>query len=166
MKLITFHDRPVSVSYKNALCSMASLFYIAITIVAVLIPFYLVILLIPRVWLESVLIWEQPSVQFKYQYNLVATRTDGQLVACSSFPYQRSLIEDAKGRNTSKGCSSIKVSSIKFFYYWIKLNIQNSRCLKRTGTTMEGSMKSNSLFKQLARWRRCLCSYSLTWSWR
>lgn len=110
MKLITFHHRNVNVQYKNALCSMSSVFYLAITLAAILIPLYLVLLLSPRVWLESVLIWEQPNVQFKYQYNFMGIRKDGKAVACSSFPYQRKIIDEAKERNTTKGCSSIKVS--------------------------------------------------------
>lgn len=109
MKLITFHHRNVNVSYKNSLCSMASVFYLGITIAAVVIPLYLVLLLSPRVWLESVLIWEQPSVQFKYQYNFIGTRMDGKTVGCASFPYQRSLIDAAKEKNTTKGCSALKV---------------------------------------------------------
>lgn len=88
---------------------MASIFYLAITIAAILLPLYMVVLLSPRVWLENVLIWEQPTItQFKYLYNLIGTRVDEETVACSSFPYQRKLIEMA--RNSTKGCSSIKVS--------------------------------------------------------
>lgn len=110
MKLITFHHRNVNVSYKNNLCSMASIFYLAITAAAIILPLFLVLLLTPRVALENVLIWEQPSVQFQYQYNIIGSRrADEKTVACSSFPYQRTLIDDAKERNTTKGCSAIKV---------------------------------------------------------
>lgn len=111
MKLITFHHRNVHVSYKNTVCSFASLFYIAITLLTIIIPIYLVLLLSPRVQLENSMIWEQPSVQFKYQYNFMGLlRTEHKAVACSSFPYQRFLIDDAKERSAAIECSSIKVS--------------------------------------------------------
>lgn len=109
MKLITFHRKNVHVSYKNSVCSFASLFFFAITLASIIIPFYIVMLLSPRVWSENVLLWEQPQVQFKYQYNFVGRLEDSkQVISCSSFPYQRSLI-DSLDKNISKSCSSLKV---------------------------------------------------------
>ena len=110
MQLITFHQRHVNVSYKNSLCSLASLFYGATFLATVLVPLYLVLLLSPRVWQESVLLWEQPVLQFQYQYNVWATRADEVLVSCSSLPSLVAQIEEAKDRNTTKGCASLKIS--------------------------------------------------------
>lgn len=88
MKLLSIHQRSVYVSYKNTVCSCATLFLAATTFFAIVLPVYLIFLINPKVWLENVEIYEQPRVQFNYQYDLLAITEDNQIVSCSSLDYQ------------------------------------------------------------------------------
>lgn len=92
MKFIPLHTTNTAIVYKNSLCSFASLLVLAFIALSVMLPVLLVSLLSPYSGIsESRVLYEQPNVEFNYEYIFVGTTDQGEyeeeesLVACSSF---------------------------------------------------------------------------------
>ncbi|KAH8366503.1 hypothetical protein KR084_012443 [Drosophila pseudotakahashii] len=92
MRFIPLHTTNTSIVYKNSLCSFASLLVLAFIALSVMLPVLLVSFLSPYSGIsESRVLYEQPNVEFTYQYIFVGTTEPGELeeeeslVACSSF---------------------------------------------------------------------------------
>ncbi|KAH8377028.1 hypothetical protein KR093_002833 [Drosophila rubida] len=90
MKFIPLHTTNTAIVYKNSLCSLASLLVVVFIALSVMLPVLLVSLLSPYSGIsESRVLYEQPNVQFKYQYIFVANMEKGNssssFIACSSF---------------------------------------------------------------------------------
>lgn len=92
MKFIPLHTTNTAIVYKNSLCSLASVFVLVFIALSVMIPVLLVSLLSPYSGIsESRVLYEQPNIQFNYQYIFVAntesTTDSGEIsfLACSSF---------------------------------------------------------------------------------
>ncbi|XP_017132611.1 transmembrane protein 231 [Drosophila elegans] len=92
MRFIPLHTTNTAIVYKNSLCSFASLLVLAFVALSVMLPVLLVSLLSPYSGIsESRILYEQPNVEFTYEYIFVGTTEPGEyeeeesLVACSSF---------------------------------------------------------------------------------
>ncbi|XP_030380548.1 uncharacterized protein LOC115628528 [Scaptodrosophila lebanonensis] len=93
MKFIPLHTTNTAIVYKNSLFSMATLMVLFFITLSVMLPVLLVSLLSPYSGIsESRVLYEQPQLQFTYQYIFVAsTEPTGDnepaetLVSCSSF---------------------------------------------------------------------------------
>ncbi|KAL7741184.1 hypothetical protein ACLKA6_018208 [Drosophila palustris] len=92
MKFIPLHTTNTAIVYKNSLCSLASLMVLVFIALSVMLPVLLVSLLSPYSGIsESRVLYEQPNIQFSYQYIFVAntesTAENGEspFLACSSF---------------------------------------------------------------------------------
>ncbi|KAH8246481.1 hypothetical protein KR038_001997 [Drosophila bunnanda] len=97
MRFIPLHTTNTAIVYKNSLCSFASLIVLAFIALSVMIPVLLVSLLSPYSGIsESRVLYEQPNVEFTYQYIFVGTtEEDGEqelAVACSSFSELNALM--------------------------------------------------------------------------
>ncbi|XP_002052919.3 transmembrane protein 231 [Drosophila virilis] len=93
MKFIPLHTTNTSIVYKNSLCSLASLLVLVFIALSVMLPVLLVSLLSPYSGIsESRMLYEQPVVQFKYQYIFVAN--------------MESKLENATLEESFLGCSS------------------------------------------------------------
>ncbi|KAH8298102.1 hypothetical protein KR018_006829 [Drosophila ironensis] len=110
MKFIPLHTTNTAIVYKNSLCSFASLLVLAFVALSVMIPVLLVSLLSPYSGIsESRVLYEQPVVEFSYQYIFVGTtepREEGEpesLVACSTFRQFNARMSDFSG-----SCSASK----------------------------------------------------------
>ncbi|KAH8392096.1 hypothetical protein KR215_000582 [Drosophila sulfurigaster] len=110
MKFIPLHTTNTAIVYKNSLCSLASLLVVVFIALSVMLPVLLVSLLSPYSGIsESRVLYEQPNVQFKYQYVFVANLATNEassspgFVACSSFGNF-----NARTQNYSGNCETSK----------------------------------------------------------
>lgn len=110
MKFIPLHTTNTAIVYKNSLCSLASLLVMIFIALSVMLPVLLVSLLSPYSGIsESRVLYEQPRVQFNYQYIFVASTElaqdteDASFVACSSFHNF-----NARTRNFTSHCDTTK----------------------------------------------------------
>ncbi|XP_017082513.1 transmembrane protein 231 [Drosophila eugracilis] len=92
MRFIPLHTTNTAIVYKNSLCSFASLLVLAFIALSVMLPVLLVSMLSPYSGIsESRVLYEQPMVQFTYEYIFVGTTEAGEyeeeesLIACSTF---------------------------------------------------------------------------------
>ncbi|EDW03832.1 uncharacterized protein LOC6562947 [Drosophila grimshawi] len=104
MKFIPLHTTNTAIIYKNSLCSLASLLVLIFIALSVMLPILLVSLLSPYSGIsESRVLFEQPKVQFSYQYIFVGHTEDATLIACSSFGNF-----NARLGNSTQNCEAIK----------------------------------------------------------
>lgn len=89
MKLINLYYKSADICYKSPLCSSATLFLIALTLLTIISPFILIYNLNTNIFEGIIQVYEQPRVQFTYKYlflgeNINAEGEDS-LISSSSF---------------------------------------------------------------------------------
>lgn len=127
MKLFIVHRKNVYTNYKQSLCSFAAVFVIIVTVFSVIVPFYITFSLYHDTWPQQKIIYEQPDIQFKYNYIFLAEHINIQVsnenlmenvipivstksLACNSYKY---LIDTL---DVNPECSIVKVILIFFIY--------------------------------------------------
>uniref|UniRef100_A0A182J2X9 Transmembrane protein 231 n=1 Tax=Anopheles atroparvus TaxID=41427 RepID=A0A182J2X9_ANOAO len=113
MKLFSLYGKTVKIQYRNQLCSTTTVVVCALTLAALVIPYYL-LSTIKRgeLWDNHRLVYEQPQVAFLYKYLFMAEleqtdeRSSSSVVTCSSFESYNTLTEQLHP------CSDIRVVPI------------------------------------------------------
>ncbi|XP_050079057.1 transmembrane protein 231 [Anopheles maculipalpis] len=99
MKLFSFYNKSVYIQYRNQLCSTTTIVVCALTVAAIIAPYYLLASIKPgELWDEQRAVYEQPRVKFLYEYLFLAEMEDPEdrgssIVTCSSFEAYNSLTE-------------------------------------------------------------------------
>jgi len=119
MGLLNLHNKNINIEYKNSLCSLTTLIICILTICVIVFPCLLIYYINYDLWINNINIYEQPKVNFKYQYIYIAETininnnyddnvniqqiNNSELITCSSYDYYNQMT------NKYQKCTSIKV---------------------------------------------------------
>ncbi|XP_055592187.1 uncharacterized protein LOC129743959 [Uranotaenia lowii] len=116
MQFFTLHRKFVYVRYRNQLCSCSTLIVIVLTVLALILPAWLLLEVNPSTLRDHFrLVYEQPNVAFAYRYLLLAevgrsaetsSAPGTDIISCSSFESYNSLTEEWQECNAIKVVSS------------------------------------------------------------
>lgn len=152
MKIFTLHQRPIYINYKQSLCSFAAFFVFVTTLFTAIVPFYITYLIHHKSWHQQIVAYEQPNIQFKYNYIFLAEyinteySNENQIesdnpevitksLVCSSYKSLTEILEDNAECSTIKvvhvfiksSSEYIRITLNKFLQYWEKDFDSNGR---------------------------------------